>query len=711
MSAPSIDDVRNALIKLEQGADHDIAMALLKKYAPDLQTLDEEGRQKVFDEAIAILSSRGKMDSLPAHLYGPIMYANGCEVFALDESMRAIDKYGAALGAFVYGNVLVQILPGKLGAEIGALNADAFAARLGRRVTFGKTANGDTRQTACPQKLINAIFNNAAHLRSLTIDRIAYTPIYKSGKLRAGKGFDPEEHVYLDAPDAALPAACDRDAALAARDYLSDWLKEFPFATATDRSVALALLLSAAMRASGIRAPGFLITKPSHGAGASTLADLAHIVLTGRRAPMINAAKSTAEIDKEVDSAQGHGRAALVIDNVPKGSLFNSIATAQVLQQDYRAARILGESRSPIVENTQLVMLTGVNVRVADDLVRRFVKCTLDPNCERPQAKRFDRPSLLDDAVRDRVQLLEACYTIIAAFERNRASNHAEVLAGYEKWCATVAGALVWLGEADPLASQALIEQDDPVTTQLSVLQEAWAVLFGSRAVTSAMLFDAGRNTDLDDLGKPGVEERVAARHSLEELFEDTAVDTRGRSTAQQLGRWLNRHKDRVTGEWKLVRRGAAHNNVASWQFIPVVSEAPSPAQVVPSPKPEIGVNAAAAGWEDEPAPDPTPAATSPAPESITPAVTDTGWMDKPAQPGKVNGGDGVQHDPATELVKRLKVGPNTARDLVQAGYTSCEKIAEAALPELVNVRPQFDAEGVKELQKRARAAIAGAAA
>jgi putative DNA primase/helicase len=603
-----------------------------------------------------------------SRMYGPILYKSGCEVFALDETMRAIDEHGTKLELFNYGGVLVQILPGLLGAEIGALNTDAFAARLGQRIVFGKQVEGsDVKQTACPRPLCNAIFNNSARLKNITLRRIAHTPLYKNGVLHAGTGFDAGEHLWLDAPEVALPAVCDRPAAEAAVAYLNTWLEEFPFAQPVDQAVALVGFLSAAMRASGLRCPGFLFTKPSHGAGASTLADLMHIVLTGRPAPVINASKSAAEIDKEIDAAQGHARAALALDNVPAGGVFNTIALAQVIQQDFRAARILGESRAPVVECTQLVLVTGVNVRLADDLGRRFVACCLDPKMERPETKSFKRPRLLEEA-QDRGKILQACYTIIAEFERSGAKTPTKMISGFEPWCALIAAAVKRLTGLDVAESQEAIKASDPATEDLNTLARVWLKLFGERSITLVELVN-GRHAYGE--GKE-TEQQTAAREELAELLDRIAEDKRGNVSAKTLSYKLRSWKGRVVGGRQLDTVSTAHNNTARWSLARVEgrSESDAPSKTVQPPAP---VTAA-------PQPEPNPTSEpAPAPEPAKPNGKSNG-AEAPPDPDRLREMFIEQLREPEDSEKVLRI---VADNLVKLGYSTLKQVADASLSEL----------------------------
>jgi len=80
--------------------------------------------------------------------------------------------------------------------------------------------------------------------------------------------------------------------------------------------------------------------------------------------------------------------------------------------------RILGKSDTIDVDCIQLVMINGVNIRVANDLASRALHMYIDPRMENPENRNFKRQGLIDDARRDRAELLAACFTIAIAYSR-----------------------------------------------------------------------------------------------------------------------------------------------------------------------------------------------------------------------------------------------------------------------------------------------------
>ncbi len=624
-----------------------------------------------------------------------ITFTPGCSLFTLDPLIHALNTYGHELGLYVFAGQIVEATQTQAADRFIALNEDAFAARLGAQIAFGKEANGDTKRVPCPSDLRRAIFGQTHRLGAIEIKRVATTPVWRAGKLYANQGFDPGENIWIDAPVVSLPAVCDKAAAIAALKFLRNELREFAFADELSRSAAIAALLSAATRAS-FRAPAILITKTDHGQGASLLTDLINILLTGSTAPGINASKSQVEIDKEVDSTCLKGGVSIILDNISAGSTFNSISLAQTITAETRQVRILGVSNAPNIECTQLVIANGVNVQIAADLARRFIACKLDPRMENPSEREFTRSgdALKEEVKRDRSRWLAAAYTIITAYYNSGDRVRVRPLAGFEAWCSTVSAALVWLGCEDVIASQAIIRAEDPATADLHALAAVWLELFGEQAVTVQQLHNG--TCDYDSPGA-AAKEHAAARDLLTELL---ARITAGRDPSTALGNWLRRYKGRVVGTHQLFNAGTGHGGGAKWKWARIATQ-DEEAHAIPTVK-----------GADEIAPVKERSGRA---ISHTPAVCGRAVATSTeCTPASQQNGCVVVDSAVRALIEEL--GPNprgkplgraSATELVNGFFGSAQDIASADPESIIALNPtKFTAEVVSGLKAWARQAL-----
>lgn len=447
--------------------------------------------------------------------------------------------------------------------ELNRLTPLALAADLNEladfvRVKPAKAGSFQTVRQDCPPDLARVFMDRPERWLDAGlpfVDRICETPIVLDSRIYSAAGFCSEAGAWIHCPpDLQLHEPLNRQNALAALTRVREWLSEFPFENPIDESVALAALLTAAMRASLPCAPGFVIDKPDYGAGASTLCKLVHIVLTGRKPAVLSVDRGEEELSKAIDAAQMAGASALVLDNVPSGEKLRSLAVTQVLSEPFRKPRVLGASRTVTVACTQLVLVTGVNVGVADDLVRRFLRCRIDPHCDRPQERTFFRPALLEEAEARRAEILSDLYTVIVTYQQVGVTARTNALAGFEEWASKCAAPLVWLGMPDPVISSSALQAEDPGRTDLAAVIEGWIAAYGETSVTVAELMSE------EHFDGPRAECRV--------LLMRAAGCERVADASRAVGKFLARRKGAMIGGRRICHMGSMRN-VALWSVRP----------------------------------------------------------------------------------------------------------------------------------------------
>lgn len=490
---------------------------------------------------------------------------------ALEALLSALREHGPSLNLVVYGNRLVWAVEceGRKGfdgakvttLELRQVSGQQLPAIWHGRITFAvkrKTEDGKTAlsKVDCPAPLAAAAVTRSDLLSEIAVDRVACTPILDETRLVSEKGYSREHRAWILAPEGVEIRGTSKRHAEEALARIDDWLAEFPFDTQTDRDTAVAALLTAAMRASLPHAPGFVVSKPDYGSGASTLCDLINVVLTGRPSAVINASVGRAEVEKNLDSAQLAGLSSLVIDNVVDGETFNSIALAQVLSQPTRQIRILGKSEVISAPCMQMVLVNGNNIRIGDDLVRRFMRIHLDPRCESPHRREFKRPDLIVQAQRERTAILSDLYTLVASYV-SQAPLELPTLAGFQEWSRLVAAPLVWLGRISPLESQKKIENEDDKRGGLRGIMRCWAELFGDKAIT------------IPDALEDDLDGNSTTRREMKELLTELCGEGKGGTglSPKRVGRWLRGTVGRMMDGMAFEEAGTAHGGLKLWRL------------------------------------------------------------------------------------------------------------------------------------------------
>jgi hypothetical protein len=412
-----------------------------------------------------------------------------------------------------------------------------------------------------PMAIVQTLKERGGKLRFPLLAGVIHAPTMRDdGSLLTRAGYDAATGLLFDPLGVDFPPIPDRptrDDALKALAELSHIIKEFPFVTPAHRAVALSGLLTSVSRRSLATAPLHAYSAPIRGSGKSKLVDIAAVIATGQEAPVTAAGANDEELEKRLVSELLAGRAIITIDNCSRpigGDLL-----CQMLTQVMVRPRILGKSETPTCPTGAFVAATGQNFVAAGDMERRTIVCKLDPKTATPELRVFEfEPVSL--AKERRPQLVAAVLTILRAYHVAGRPGRPDPLGSFEAWSALVRGALLWLGEADPVDTMAEVRASDPETACLQQVMAAWRGEFRSEGVTVAQV------------AKKAMEQRRADTFdgSLEFVNEDlreallTVAGRGGSINNKALGQWLARFKDRVADGCRFEERGS-RQGVAVW--------------------------------------------------------------------------------------------------------------------------------------------------
>jgi hypothetical protein len=174
-------------------------------------------------------------------------------------------------------------------------------------------------------------------------------------------------------------------------------------------------------------------------------------------------------------------------------------------------------------------------------MVTRVIACRMDSGLENPGARKFDR-DLRVYVPENRPRLVVAALTILRAFvvAGRPGARELEPFARFEDWSNLVRGALIWLGEPDPLATRDALVAVDPERENLVALHRAWESVIGLKKwVTAKQIIEAAQKPTDHNLGIEGGDELDDALHTL---FgpHDIAVNMLGKYLVQFDGRIID---------------------------------------------------------------------------------------------------------------------------------------------------------------------------
>ena len=379
------------------------------------------------------------------------------------------------------------------------------------------------------------------------------------GTILSAAGYDAATQLLVMGPPAlpVIPDAPTKAQAAQALALLDDLLSEFPFVDDASRSVALSALITPVVRGAMSVVPLHAIRAPVPGSGKSYIIDVASVISTGDRAPVIAAGRNEEETEKRLVSALLGAQPIVSIDNV-NGELGGDML-CQMIERPLVDVRILGQSKLVRIESRATCFATGNNIRLVGDMTRRVVLCSLDPDMERPELRTFKGDPVAKVSA-SRGQYIAAVLTVVRAYVVAGYPGQLPALASFEDWSRLVRSALVWLGHTDPLDTMSKARGDDPVTSGLSALFDHWYRAADGRARTVGQLKELA--SEKDAFGN-------LIRTDFAEALLSVAEGRAGDINSIKLGKYLASYEGRIVDGLKLTSDQDGHSKQKAWKVSP----------------------------------------------------------------------------------------------------------------------------------------------
>jgi hypothetical protein len=406
------------------------------------------------------------------------------------------------------------------------------------------------RQVDVPRQTVTAYLNQK-NWRLPSLAGITTAPFLRAdGTLCASQGYDPATGMLLLPSGEEFPPISEKptlDGAKAALATLRECIKTFPFVSDDDQAVVLSGILSALDRRMLQNIPLHALSSPKQGTGKTMLADIIGMIATGHLPPAFSPGNTTEELDKRFEAAMLTGSGVMLIDNIIRP--LESEAISSALTHDEYTVRVLGQSRNVTVPADVLVLATGNNLVLCGDLQRRTIEARIDPGVEYPEQRHFDFNPLIRARKRRR-ELIAAALTLQRAFFISGNRIAVTPMGSFEIWSERVREPLIWAGAGDPQATNAAVKQHDTEALAFDRIVLGWQTQIG--------------------LDQPVTTKEIVAYSANLPAFWDALLEvarTRKGDTIDPLllGRWLAKHRDRVSNGIKLMQIGEDRNKVVLW--------------------------------------------------------------------------------------------------------------------------------------------------
>ncbi len=384
------------------------------------------------------------------------------------------------------------------------------------------------------------------------------------GSILQTRGYDAATGLlYLPDKDfSKVPEKPTQEDAKLAAEVLIDVVADFPFATAADRSIWLAAVLTLLAR-SAIAGPTplFAFDANVRGAGKTLLADSAAIIATGSAMARVAWPGCDEEVRKLITSVAVEGWPAILLDNVATklgGPALDAALTATTWQD-----RILRESRTTgLLPLTTVWLATGNNIELSADTARRTLLARLESLEEHPEDRSaFKHPDLKRYVRSERAKLAVAGLTLLRGyFAASCPEMDLPPWGSFDEWSRLIRHAIVWAGQADPRANCDAVRNADQSAQLVQLIhagiEEADIECEGVTAADIVRLLGHPVSED-------GADQWAALREAMSEMC-GTKLD------ARKIGYGLKKYLGRVCAGKRLVNV-PGRGGVKRWSVEPVV--------------------------------------------------------------------------------------------------------------------------------------------
>jgi hypothetical protein len=279
--------------------------------------------------------------------------------------------------------------------------------------------------------------------------------------------------------------------------------------------------------------------------GKGKLARALGVLNAGAHPAVITEGHSEEETEKRIATAVLQGAPAILFDNLQRHVASSTLES--MLTEPVADIRTFGKLSSLRVACRALVLLTANNATLRRDMLRRTLPVRLVVPDERPEIRRFDFCPV-EEAARDRAELIAAAFTVVLAWlrARDREENrvHRKPLGSFEAWADLVAGAVSWLTGRNPIDLIEERKDQDPYAAD-------------ERRVIAALVEEYGDGW-------------WTAGEAAEAIAPDVwagAIRLKGdRPGARDVAYWLGKRKDRVFDGRMLVNK-PDRKGVARWSL------------------------------------------------------------------------------------------------------------------------------------------------
>lgn len=500
----------------------------------------------------------------------PVIVTNERQTWDIVTEARNLLEHANGRTPFLFqqDQRLLRIVESRAGAraeDITEQIAYGFLMRLADWVC--RTDDGDAPVPPSHEVSKDIVANPPGGLHPL--EMIVTSPVFTADRrLLVQPGYDRDSGIWYwmsrGMEALRVPEAPTDEEVRSARSLLmDDLLVDFPFQSYADRAHALAAILLPFMKPM-IRglSPIHLIEAPAIGSGKSLLAKLAHIIATGKNAPVTTMGRDEEETRKKITSLLATGTRIVIIDNVVGG--ISSANLAAAITSDIWKDRWLGTQKMPELPNSAIWFFTGNNPDLSLEIARRCIRIRIESPDERPWLRNnFKHDPIEDWALEHRSEIVQAILVLIQAWVSEGAPLADVTMGSFQQWAKTIGGILEFLDIPGFLDNRdEMFEVADAREMEWRCFVQAWWDEYGGAPVATSDL------------------RTLAQQHDMLTACRGTKSDA---SQTIRLGKELRSLRGRRFGNLKIVPGRPARNKTNRWALVRVPEDDNTPEAGPPS--------------------------------------------------------------------------------------------------------------------------------
>ena len=386
-----------------------------------------------------------------------------------------------------------------------------------------------------------------------------YPYVYKN-ELVTEHGYNSDSQIYIPervALDITYPESSEE-----AVSILRHLLSGFRFKDESDFENAIALALTPIIRPnipSGC--PLFCITAPSHGSGKSFLCQTLWSILQGS-APAVTDLENNTEMEKKLFSVISDAMPYVLFDNVDSNKPLDSGLLASFVTEPRRTARLFYTQKTTTIENFTIACYTGTSTEASMELIDRMVAVRLEAPRDRNAKIDYEFDPIVDCILENQGKYLGALMFMVRKWieagcpKIDGAKDGSERVHRQRHWSQQIHGLLDVNGLGEHfLANDAEMRIDSsPEDVEMSrFLKEIVHQLTPEKAMKGWLtkdIFHIASYTDEDQ-----VTDNFGPTNMLSRWIDPKKYNHEAARKAE-LGRILNRYKDKPFGGWMIEKNG-----------------------------------------------------------------------------------------------------------------------------------------------------------